>query len=178
MTERKHTRTFRSKKLHPEHVKMLNEAIRKNARGGDHNVHISYTKADGSKSDRKVRPLAVKGKSLFVAHCHERNAIRSFKVERINMIKKAFWDGFEKKAVSLKFINKHGLKGLASRAKETSPEILAKIEKKVSDMPTAPWRSGLGKLEKNFERHWISNLNKRTKNNPSEAAAALRKEGI
>jgi hypothetical protein len=94
----KHIRTFRSKKLHPEHAKLINEAIRKNARGGDHNVHISYTKADGTKSDRKVRPLAVKGKSLFVAHCHERNAIRSFKVERIDMIKKAFWDGFEKRA--------------------------------------------------------------------------------
>ena len=94
----KHIRTFRSKKLHPEHAKLINEAIRKNARGGDHNVHISYTKADGTKSDRKVKPLAVKGKSLFVAHCHERNAIRSFKVERIDMIKKAFWDGFEKRA--------------------------------------------------------------------------------
>lgn len=91
MIASKHTRTFRSKKLHPEHVKLLNEAIRKNARGGDHNVHISYTKADGSKSERKVRPLAVKGKSLFVAHCHERNAIRSFKVERIDMIKQAFF---------------------------------------------------------------------------------------
>ena len=98
MADKKHIRTFRSKKLHPEHVKLINEAIRKNARGGDHNVHISYTKADGTKSDRKVKPLAVKGKSLFVAHCHERNAIRSFKVERIDMIKKAFWDGFEKQA--------------------------------------------------------------------------------
>ena len=90
----------------------------------------------------------------------------------------AFWDGFEKKAVSLKFINRHGLRGLASRAKEATPEMLAKIEKKVADMPTAPWRAGKGGMEKNFERHWFSNMNKKTKNNPSEAAKYLRAEGV
>jgi hypothetical protein len=90
MPEKKHIRTFRSKKLHPEHVKLLNEAIRRNAKGGDHNVHLTYVKGDGTRSERKVKPLSVKGKSLFVAHCHERDAIRSFRVERIEMIKKAF----------------------------------------------------------------------------------------
>ena len=113
----KHIRTFRSKKLHPEHAKLINEAIRKNARGGDHNVHISYTKADGTKSDRKVKPLAVKGKSLFVAHCHERNAIRSFKVERIDMIKKAFWDGFEKRAYNYDYETKELGKYYVGRSK-------------------------------------------------------------
>jgi len=98
MTEPKHIRTFRSKKLHPEHVKLINEAIRHNARGKDKDVHITYRKENGEVSDRKVRPLAVKGKSLFVAHCHERDAIRSFRVERITMVKKAFWEGFEKRA--------------------------------------------------------------------------------
>lgn len=91
-------RTLRSKKLNPEHVEILNEAIRHNAKGGDKTVHISYKKENGEVSERKVRPLAVKGKSLFMAHCHERNAIRSFRVERINMVKHAFWDGFEKRA--------------------------------------------------------------------------------
>ena len=124
MADKKHIRTFRSKKLHPEHAKLLNEAIRKNARGGDHNVHISYVKADGTKSDRKVRPLAVKGKSLFVAHCHERNAIRSFKVERIDMIKKAFWEGFEKRAA---FVKKAGIRGYAYAHTDNPEEARRKI---------------------------------------------------
>ena len=106
MPDSKHIRTFRSKKLHPEHVKLLNEVIRRNARGGEHDVHITYRKENGEVSERKVRPLAVKGKSLFVAHCHERNAIRSFRVERIDMIKKAFWEGFEKRAVSAQLLRR------------------------------------------------------------------------
>lgn len=96
--ETKHIRTFRSKKLHPEHVKLLNEAIRKNAKGGDHNLLIKYKKKSGEISERKVKPLAVKGKSLFVAHCHKRDAIRSFRMERLDMVKNAFWIGFEKQA--------------------------------------------------------------------------------
>lgn len=93
-----HIRTFRSKKLHPEHVKLINEAIRHNAKGKEKDVHITYRKENGEVSERKVRPLAVKGKSLFVAHCHERNNIRSFRVERIQMVKRAFWEGFEKRS--------------------------------------------------------------------------------
>jgi hypothetical protein len=96
---KQHIRTLRSKKLHPEHVKLINEAIRHNARGKEKDLHITYRKENGEESERKVRPLAVKGKSLFVAHCHERNAIRSFRVERIGMVKSAFWDGFEKRAL-------------------------------------------------------------------------------
>lgn len=95
---KKHIRTFRSKKLHPEHVKILNEAIKKNAKGGDLNVTIKYNKPDGTVSERKIKPLGVKDKSLLLAHCHERNAIRSFRVERVSMIKQAFWSGFEKRA--------------------------------------------------------------------------------
>lgn len=94
MLDKKHIRTFRSKKLHPEHVKLINEAIRHNAKGKQKDVIISYKKENGETSDRKVRPFAVKDKSLFLAHCHERNAIRSFRVERISMVKQAFWDGF------------------------------------------------------------------------------------
>jgi predicted DNA-binding transcriptional regulator YafY len=100
MPEKKHIRTLRSKKLHPEHVKLINEAIRHNSRGKERDVHIKYRKENGEETERKVRPLAVKGKSLFVAHCHKRNAIRSFRVERISMVKQAFWDGFEKRALS------------------------------------------------------------------------------
>jgi hypothetical protein len=95
-----HIRTFRSKKLHPEHVKLINEAIRHNAKGKQKDIVISYKKENGEVSERKVRPFAVKDKSLFVAHCHERNAIRSFRVERISMVKQAFWNGFEKQSAA------------------------------------------------------------------------------
>ena len=99
MPERKHIRTFRSKKLHPEHVKLLNEAIRKNVKGGDHNVKITYRKESGEVSERKIKPLGVRQKDLLLAHCHERNAVRSFKIGRISkMEKSAFWIGFEKGA--------------------------------------------------------------------------------
>ena len=100
MPERKHIRTFRSKKLHPEHVKLLNNAIRKNAKGGDHSVKITYRKESGEVSERRIKPLGVKQKDLLLAHCHERNAVRSFKIGRISkMEKSAFWDGFFKKAM-------------------------------------------------------------------------------
>jgi len=115
----KHIRTLRSKKLHPEHSKLINEAIRHNAKGGDKNLHISYKKENGEVSERKVKPLAVKGKSLFVAHCHERNAIRSFRVERINMVKQAFWNGFEKRAYDYKYEAKKLDKEYGARSKET-----------------------------------------------------------
>ena len=97
-----HVRTFRSKKLRPEHVKLLNEAIRKNVKGGDHNVQITYRKENGEVSKRRIKPLGVKQKDLLLAHCHERNAVRSFKIGRISkMEKSAFWDGFFKRAMDV-----------------------------------------------------------------------------
>lgn len=114
-----HIRTFRSKKLHPEHVKILNEAIKKNAKGGDLNVTIKYNKPDGTVSERKIKPLGVKDKSLLLAHCHERNAIRSFRVERVSMIKQAFWSGFEKRAYDYKYEAKELNREYGARSKET-----------------------------------------------------------
>jgi hypothetical protein len=131
-----HTRTFRSKKLNQDHIKILNEAIRHNAKGKQKDIVISYKKENGEVSERKVRPFAVKDKSLFIAHCHERNAIRSFRVERISMVKQAFWDGFEKMAIGPRtlergalaafkrsgneipaHVNYHGLEGLLPKYK-------------------------------------------------------------
>ena len=89
MPERKHTRTFRSKKLNADHVKLLNECIRKNVKGGDLAVHIKYHKPDGTVSERRIKPLGVKDKSLLLAHCHDKDALRSFRLERISMIKSA-----------------------------------------------------------------------------------------
>ena len=98
MPEKKHIRTFRSKKLNEEHVKLLNDAIKKNVKGGDVSVHISYKKENGTATDRCVKPLGVKGTSLLLAHCKNRDALRSFRLERISMVKQAFWDGFYKRA--------------------------------------------------------------------------------
>lgn len=98
MADKKHIRTFRSKKLDAEHVKLLNDAIRKNVKGGDVSVHISYKKENGIATDRCVKPLGVKGTSLLLAHCKNRDALRSFRLERIGMVKSAFWSGFEKRA--------------------------------------------------------------------------------
>lgn len=136
MAEVKHIRTLRSKKLHPEHVKLINDAIRKNARGKEKDLHITYRKENGEVSERKVRPLAVKGKSLFVAHCHKRNAIRSFKVERISMIKSAFWEGFEKRSYDYKQEAKDLQERFSKRSKSTP------IDMKKSLL----WGSGLGSL--------------------------------
>ena len=57
MPDKKHIRTFRSKKLHPEHVKLLNNAIRKNVKGGDHSVKITYQKETGE--DKKYKSFTV-----------------------------------------------------------------------------------------------------------------------
>lgn len=105
-----HLRLFRSKKLHPEHVAAINRALRHNAKGKEHNVLIEYTKADGTKTDRKIRPLAVRGKHLLLAHDHNRGEVRSFRMDRVGMVKAAFWTGFEKQA-KLSRVGKYMLRG-------------------------------------------------------------------
>lgn len=172
-----HIRTFRSKKLHPEHTKLLNEAIRRNAKGGDQNVHISYRKPDGSLSDRKVKPLAVKGKSLFVAHCHKRNAIRSFRVERIEMIKQAFWDGFEKRAVSGNWVRRGTAGGIVSRNAARIGKTLTPGDKakEVNELKSH-WRRNpdtgklLPKKTRQYELADIHKMNQATKDMPKDVA--------
>jgi len=161
MVVQKHIRTLRSKKLHPEHVKLINEAIRHNARGKEKDVHITYRKENGEESERKVRPLAVKGKSLFVAHCHERNAIRSFRVERIGMVKSAFWDGFEKQAAArwMKEVARHFGESLGS-LKKITPKDLALTQKEITSKRMGPPLSALAdnsskyKNLKGYDRNW------------------------
>lgn len=148
MSETKHIRTLRSKKLHPEHVKLINEAIRHNARGKEKDLHITYRKENGEESERKVRPLAVKGKSLFVAHCHERNAIRSFRVERIGMVKSAFWDGFEKRALSPELLRR-----AASKAFKRSHSVQPKpFGKPLGLYDGAGYEKSMARAEKELKR--------------------------
>jgi len=98
-----HIRTFRSKKLNQGHVKLLNEAIRRNVRGGNAYLNITYKKSNGDVSERKVKPISVRGTTLFFAHCNLRDKPRSFRVERVEKMEKtAFWAGFEKRASGLK----------------------------------------------------------------------------
>jgi hypothetical protein len=80
------------------HLLALNSLIRSNRKGKEKNVSFTYTKPDGSISQRTVRPIQAK-KHLLVAHDHTRDALRTFHIERIsNMEKNAFFVGFEKKA--------------------------------------------------------------------------------
>ena len=61
-------------------------------------VHITYKKMNGRTVKRRISPLEVRG-GLVIAYDHKRDALRSFKHERIqNMEKAAFWDGFQKRA--------------------------------------------------------------------------------
>ena len=97
-TERRpvgHVRTFRSKKLDSSHVKLINQAIRNNARGKDHSVVISYRKPTGELTNRSIKPLSVRGTKLLGAHCNMRDSFRSFRVDRMESVKQAFWKGFK-----------------------------------------------------------------------------------
>lgn len=83
---------FYSKKLDPSHTKLLNRTIKSNSAGKQSDVVIKYTKADGSKSERKVRPITAKKTKkgyLMLAHDYMRNDIRSFRMDRVGSIKTA-----------------------------------------------------------------------------------------
>ncbi len=61
-------------------------------------VHITYKKMNGRTVKRRISPLEVRG-NLVIAYDHKRDALRSFRHERIkDMEKSAFWLGFEKGA--------------------------------------------------------------------------------
>lgn len=99
MAQRKQ-RLFRRKDVasYP-HAKWLNTAIKSNKWGKDRNVQLKYRKANGEVVLRKVKPLGAKG-AVLVAHDHHRDAVRSFRLDRIEaMEKNAFWRGFLKGAL-------------------------------------------------------------------------------
>lgn len=89
-----HIRTFRSKKLNPDHVKLLNQAIRNNSQGKNHNIVISYRKPTGEVTKRSIKPISVRGTKQLGAHCNLRDSFRTFRVDRIESVKQAFWRGF------------------------------------------------------------------------------------
>jgi len=79
--EKKPPKLFYSKKLDSTYTKSINKAIKKASP-----INIKYTKADGSQVDRKVTPYTAKGKNVLIGFDHQRNAIRSFRVDRINAL--------------------------------------------------------------------------------------------
>jgi hypothetical protein len=90
---------------HP-HARHLNGYIRSNRWGKNKDITITYKKENGDISERKIRPLYAK-KDVLVAHDHDKNGYRSFKLERIQSMTKsahevqqktAFELGFEKRA--------------------------------------------------------------------------------
>ena len=89
-----------TKKIEREypHAPYLNTKIRSNRRGKERKAKLLYTKANGDTVNRTVKPLSAKG-NVLIAHDYERDAIRSFRIDRIrSMEKTAFFNGFEKKA--------------------------------------------------------------------------------
>lgn len=84
--EKKPAKYFYSKKFNPSFVKTINSSIRKNSRGGESTINLNYTKADGSKVQRKITPYTAKGSNVLVGYDHKRDAIRSFRMERIDRI--------------------------------------------------------------------------------------------
>lgn len=86
--ERTPPKYFYSKKLDSGHIKNVNKAIRNNYRGGTNNLIVKYKKADGSVVERKITPYTAKNTKLLLAHDHYRNDIRSFRVDRIQGLRR------------------------------------------------------------------------------------------
>jgi len=87
-SERKPPKYFYSKKFDPGNIKNLNNAIKNNYRGGANNLIVKYKKADGSIVERKITPYTAKNTQLLLAHDHHRNDIRSFRVDRIQGLRR------------------------------------------------------------------------------------------
>lgn len=89
--ERTPPKYFYSKKFDSGHIKNLNNAIKNNYRGGTNNLIVKYKKADGSVVERKITPYTAKNTRLLLAHDHHRNDIRSFRVDRIQGLRREGW---------------------------------------------------------------------------------------
>lgn len=83
-------------------TKRLEKAIAHNKTNDQRQAfQITYKKLNGRTVKRKVDPLEIKG-NLLVGWDHKRQAIRSYKLERMQAMKKhAFLKGFEKEASAL-----------------------------------------------------------------------------
>jgi hypothetical protein len=75
------------------------------------------------------------------------------------MVKQAFWDGFEKQAISPKWIMERTLGGIASRAGGTAEGILKRKERLLKHQ-NASFSSLTGKERDNALSHWRSLPNK------------------
>ena len=103
--ERKPPKLFYSQKVKGHHRRILNNVIRRNARGRDHFVAFGYTKEDGTHDVKTVKPYTAKkskaGDHLLVGYAKD-VGLRSYRTDRIHHIKEAsmhsFWYGFEKRA--------------------------------------------------------------------------------
>lgn len=88
-------------------IKRANEQVDQ-AIAGRTNLKITYRKANGRTVKRVITPLKQEN-GLIKAYDHKRKNYRSFKAERLKEVKSApgFWDGFEKQAISLKWLDRH-----------------------------------------------------------------------
>lgn len=125
---------YKLHKLYKEHKDMKKEAfIKRMTKVVEHNqdnpekqknVRLTYKKLNGRTVKRKILPLSIKG-NVVVAHDHKRDAIRSFKIERIKQMEKAasFWGGFKKRA---SFGHAAEIAGLATLAAPTIAHMAGK----------------------------------------------------
>ena len=84
--QRKPTEYFKRTSGNRWMVKSLNRTIKKNTTAPNNSIMMDYTKADGSTVTREVTPYSAKNKNLLVAHDHHRDAIRTFRIDRIKRL--------------------------------------------------------------------------------------------
>lgn len=84
--ERTTPKYFYSKQFNPAYTKAVNSAIRKNFKGNETPITLDYTKANGEKVQRKITPYTAKGGNILVGYDHKRDAIRSFRMDRVDQI--------------------------------------------------------------------------------------------
>jgi len=102
---RKEPKLLYSEKIHPEHRRIINRAIRRNKRGLQHYVVMKYKKENGDVEEKIVRPHTTirskAGNDLVVGYA-KGVGLRSFRTDRVEHLKEAsmqnFWAGFEKQA--------------------------------------------------------------------------------
>jgi len=88
----------------------------------------------------------------------------------------SFWDGFEKQAVTGKWVDTHMFSGLMRRAGENpGGQLMKRVKEVASDQPSKHWRQ-LFKNEKGDVLRSIRKMNRKTKKNPEEAGRSLLKE--
>lgn len=77
---------FYSKKFDSSHVKTINKAMKQNYKGVPTKITIEYKKNNGTQVRRTISPYTSKNGNLLVAYDHDRDALRSFRLDRLQSL--------------------------------------------------------------------------------------------